>query len=83
MFYCEITGKLSKPGVKPERLVVATRPRTYTRKVRNEETNKWEDEFVATGWEIVKELNASEEGAALWNKWTKEQRETFLKVAHS
>jgi hypothetical protein len=79
MFYCQITGKLSKPGAKPERLVVKTREKTYTKWVRNEETNKWEEVFLAKGWEIVKELNASQEGAQLWNDWLPEEREAFLK----
>lgn len=81
MFYCQITGKLSKPGQKPERITVSTRPRTYTKWVRNEETNKWEEVFVATGWEIVKEVNASEEGAAMWKTWTPEEKAAYAQGA--
>ena len=78
MFKCQITGKLSKPSEKVTKLVVATRERAYTRWVRDEDTNQWSEEFVARGWEIVKELSACAEGAAIWNVWTPEQRTAFL-----
>lgn len=78
MYRCEITGKFSKWGEKLNKIVVATRERSYTRWVRNEETNKWEEVFVAKGWEIVKELNVSAEGENQWNSWTPEERNMFL-----
>lgn len=81
MFYCQISGHLSKPGVKPERIVVAIRPKNYTRWVRNEETNDWEEVIIGSGWEIVKEVNASQEGVAIWNSWNKDQREAYAKGA--
>lgn len=64
---------------KLNKIVVATRERVYTKWVRNEETNKWEEVFVSRGWEIVREINASQEGLDLWNSWTPEEREMFLK----
>jgi hypothetical protein len=82
MYVCQVTGKQSKHGEKLNKITVATRERTYTRWVRNEETNKWEEVFVAKGWEIVREINASEEGVQLWNSWTPEERTMFLKHAN-
>ena len=89
MFICQVTGKYSRKGdqtahppvaaEKLNKIVVATRERTYTKWVKNEETNKWEEVFVAKGWEIVREINASEEGVKLWESWTPEEREVFLK----
>lgn len=78
MFYCQITNKLSKSGQKPERITIATRPKEYSKRVRNEESNKWEDVFVAKGWEIVQELNCSEEGAQLWASWSQEEKSSFV-----
>lgn len=89
MYICQVTGKYSRKGdqtahppvaaEKLNKIVVATRERTYTKWVKNEETNKWEEVFVAKGWEIVREINASEEGVKLWESWTPEEREVFLK----
>jgi hypothetical protein len=73
----------SEDGIRaPEKLnkiVVATRERIYTKWVRNEETNKWEEVECGRGWEIVREINASAEGVELWNSWTPEERAAFLK----
>lgn len=80
MFYCQITGKLSKPGEGSRKVLLAKRDRTYTRWVRNEETNKWEEVFVANGWEIVKEINVSAEGESTWNGWDNDQRWLFIKT---
>jgi len=79
MYVCQITGKQSKPGDKPSKVTVATRERDYTRWVRNEETNKWEEVFVSRGWEIVKEISVSQEGLDLWNSWSADDRALFLK----
>ncbi len=76
-------GKNNDDGIraseKLNRIVVATRERTYYKWVKNEETNKWEEVECGRGWEIVREINASEEGLALWNSWSPEEREVFLK----
>lgn len=64
---------------KLNKIVVATRERTYYKWVKNEETNKWEEVEAGHGWEIVREINASEEGLALWNSWSPEERAIFLK----
>jgi len=81
MFYCQITGKLSKPGEKLNKVVVATRERVYTKRVRNEDTREWETVEIGRGWEIVRELNASTEGVAEWDAMSPEDREAFLQAA--
>lgn len=78
MFYCQITGKLSKPGAKQNKVVVETRERVYTKRVRNEETREWETVEIGRGWEIVRELNASDEGVAEWAAMSLEDREALL-----
>lgn len=65
MFKCAVTGKLSKLGEKPIRVVTEKRSRIYTRKFRDEEGNVVE-EMVGRGWEIVKEVMMTKEGHDLW-----------------
>jgi hypothetical protein len=79
MFYCQVTKRQSKPLEKVNKLVVATREKTYFQKFRNEETGKLEDVEVGRGWEIVKEINACDEGARLFNAMTPEERASFTK----
>jgi hypothetical protein len=89
MYKCQVTGKYSRQGnqlahppvagEKLNKIVVATRERTYTKWVKNEDTLKWEEVFVAKGWEIVREINASDEGVRIWEGWSPEQREAHLK----
>jgi hypothetical protein len=52
MFVCQISGRVSKPGEKPFKVVTKTRPKTYTNKVM-----RGEKEVIinSTGWEIVEE----------------------------
>ena len=66
MFICAITKKVSKPGEKCIKIVTEKRPRTYYKMVYNEELREWERMISGQGWEIVKEVNATEEGARLW-----------------
>jgi hypothetical protein len=68
MFYCEVLKKFSKPGEKLNRIVTHIRKRVYTKRMRNEETKQIEVFHVAEGVEIVKEINASKDGAELWEK---------------
>lgn len=63
---------------KMNKIVVATREKVYTRWFKNEETGKWEELEVGRGWEIVREINASEEGLQLWNSWSEDERAIFL-----
>ncbi|HEY5268383.1 MAG TPA: hypothetical protein VII94_04590 [Candidatus Saccharimonadales bacterium] len=79
MYKCMITGEMSEPGDKLNKIVAGTRERVYTRWVRNEETNKWEEVFVSRGWEITRELNATDDGVKLWESYTSEERAAFLK----
>lgn len=83
MFYCQITGLLSKPNEKPSKLVVEKRDRVYTRRVKNEETREWETIEVGHGWEIVKELNASAAGVQEWNEMSPEQQADFVAALKS
>ena len=66
MFRCRITNKLSKPGEKTNKIVTETRPKTYFGWFLNEETNRMEQHEVARGWEIVKEVDATDEGLRIW-----------------
>ena len=67
MFKCQVTGKLSKPGDKCNKIVVERREKTYTKFFRNEDTGKWEEHEVGRGWEILKEINATDEGVKIWS----------------
>ena len=79
MYYCVITEKMSQPGEKLNKVVVATRPRSYTKFVKNEETRKWEEVYAADGWEVVKEISVSDEGLAVWEAWSQADRDLFVK----
>lgn len=74
MFKCEITGKMSKPLEKLQKVVIKTRPTEY---------HHWDyesdEQWTTTGNEIVKEVNATEDGVAAWNKMTPEQQAEFTK----
>jgi hydrogenase maturation factor HypE len=69
MFICGITKKMSNPGEKVRRLVVQTRTKEYKNYDRETEEN-----WSSFGTEIVKEVNATEEGEAMWNRLTPEQQ---------
>ena len=79
MFYCQVEKRQSKVGEKVNKLVVSTREKTYFEKFRNEETGKLEDIEVGRGWEIVKEINACQEGATRFNAMSVEERAAFVK----
>ena len=66
MFKCAITGKFSKPGDKVHKLVTETRNKTYYGWVYSEELETWENVPVGYGFEIVKEVSATEEGVKIW-----------------
>lgn len=59
---------------KLNKIVVETREVQYRHWDREAE-----EEWFSTGTEIVRELNASDEGVRIWNEMTDEQRATFLK----
>lgn len=96
MFKCQITGKMSRRGDPPiggfvymnefgkdesvgseklNRIVVETREKEY----RNWDREN-EEEWFSYGTEIVREINASDEGLRIWESWTPEQREAFVKT---
>ncbi len=66
MFRCAVTGKMSKPGEKTNKLVLETRDRVYYGFVLNEETDFMEEVEVGRGFEIVKEVDATDEGVRVW-----------------
>ena len=75
MFVCGITGQQSKPGEKCHRITVETRAKTY--KHWDKEA---EEEWFSHGTEIVREINASEEGRDKWNALTPEQQAEWVKL---
>jgi hypothetical protein len=79
MFICQITGEYSKQGEKLNKIVVERRDRSYSQHRKNEETNEWELVEVGRGWEIVREVNASDEGVRTWDSWSDSERQVFLK----
>lgn len=80
MFQCEVTGRLSKLGEKCHKIVVERRDRIYTKWVRDEETNKWVEVDSGRGWEIVKEISASEKGVEIWNGLDADAQAQVLKM---
>lgn len=79
MFICEITGKVSQPGEKLNRITVKTRDRVYLRNEKDIESGEWHEVQVGQGWEIVKQISASEEGVQKWDSMNEHQRNAFLK----
>jgi hypothetical protein len=61
------------------RIVVQTREKVYSRKIKNEETLRWEDVEVGRGFEVARELIACQEGYDLWQSWSDDQRAAWLK----
>ena len=74
MFKCQITGKTSKPLEKLNKVTVKTRAVEYRHWDREAE-----EVWFTRGTEIVKEVNATEEGVQLWQSFTAEEREEFVK----
>lgn len=66
MYYCQVTGKLSKPREKANKIVIETRDKVYTQNVWEE--GELVEIEVGRGWEIVKEINASDEGLKLYDQ---------------
>jgi len=79
MYKCSLTGKTTKLGEKLNKVVVESREKVYSKKVFNEETRQVETLQIGTGWEIVKEIQVSEEGLNLWNSWSPEQKAAWKK----
>lgn len=83
MFICEITGRVTKSGEKMNRIPIVKRDRVYFKKLKNEDTGKWDEVEVGRGWEIVKEISVSEEGLAKWQAMSDQQRENLVRKLHS
>ena len=80
MYKCQITGKTSKLGEKLNRIVVSTRDKVYTQKVWEE--GELVEIEIGKGWEVVKEVNASNAGVEIWNNWTEDERAWFVRSLH-
>lgn len=78
MFICQVTGKYSLEGEKLNKIVVETRVREYKNYDRENE-----EEWFSYGTEIVREINASDEGLAEWQRMTPEQQRNFAEALKS
>lgn len=65
MFKCAITGKFSKHGDKPIRLIVERRVREYKDIYVDDDGNKHE-QIVGRGWEVAKEIDVTLAGLGTW-----------------
>lgn len=68
MFKCAISGKMSKPGEKVNRIVLETRIKEYMGERYDEDTDQYNLVVVGRGYETVKEVFATKEGYELWQK---------------
>ena len=80
MFICQVTGQPSKHGEPLNRIVVATRERTYFEDYFNEETREWEQVEIGRGSEIVREINASADGVSAWQALSETERASFVRT---
>ncbi len=78
MFKCMVTGRLSKPGEKLNKIVIKTREKVYYGKVLNEELRRYEEVEVGKGFEIVQEIDASEQGLEQWNAMNQVEKDLFI-----
>lgn len=72
-YRCQITNRISREGEPLNKIVVETRKREYVH-TDPETDEKWS----SFGEEIVREVNATAEGVAIYNSWTDEQRQLFV-----
>jgi len=78
MFICQVTGKISKPGEKMNRIPVVKRDKVYFKKLKNEDTGKWDEVEVGRGWEIVREIAATDDGVTAWNTMSEDKKQRLL-----
>lgn len=57
MYKCGACKKSTKLGEKIKRVIMATRPKSYFMKVKDEKTRKWSTVKVGEGSEIVSEIS--------------------------
>lgn len=60
MFKCQVTGRMTRPGQKMNKVVIETRDKEYTERQRVD--GVWQDVVVGYGYETVKEISVSDEG---------------------
>lgn len=77
MFRCGITGRLSDLGEAQHKIVIEKRPKDYSAWRENDD-EEWEFVKVASGFETVRELPATEEGLKLWESWDDNQKQIFV-----
>jgi hypothetical protein len=94
MYKCQVTGKYSRQGdprvgelvylheTKGEDIHGSEKLNKIVVETRSVQYKHWdaeaEEEWFSYGTEIVREINASEEGLALWNSWSDEDRKLFV-----
>lgn len=83
MYICQITNKQSKSGEALHKVIALTRPKTYTRWFKNDETHQYEEKVIGHGFEPVLELSLSREGEEIWMSWNQEEKDLFLKEMRS
>ena len=80
MYRCEITGKCSRPGEQLNRVVALKREKVYTKWVSDEDSKRWNEVEAGRGYETVRELRLSNEGLAIWESWSAEDKKLFLQT---
>lgn len=65
MFYCAISGKLSRPGDKAISLVTERRTKEYATSSFDKDGTE-QRTVHGVGWEIVKEVTVTLEGLRMW-----------------
>jgi hypothetical protein len=78
MYLCQVTGKVSEPGEKLNKIVVQTRSKTYRESRYNEEIRRYETVDVGQGVEIVREIDASDEGVSRWEAMSDSDRKYLV-----
>ena len=76
MYKCSVTGKVTLPKEKLNRIVVQTREKVYTEWFREE--GEWVEIEVGRGFETVKEIQASNEGLRMFNEMSDSERDELL-----
>lgn len=77
MYKCCVTGKMTRPHAKMNRLVVQTRPKVYTEWFK--EDGEWVEIEIGRGYETVKEIQASDEGVRVFNEMSDLQKDELLR----
>lgn len=80
MYFCQVTKKFSRQGSpdtdgeKLNKITVETREVQY-----KHWDHEAEEEWFSYGTEIVKEINASDNGVQVWDAMSPEQRASLVK----